>query len=992
MTDAPAQQGGQPSKAKVFISYSRKDIAFADRLDAALKARGFEPLIDRTDIYAFEEWWKRVEDLIVRADTIIFVLSPDAVKPDTVALKEVAFAASLNKRFAPIVFRPVQDKDVPEALARLNFIFFDDPAQFEKSADKLAEALNTDIGWIRRHTELGELARRWTSAKRPSGLLLRSPLLEEAERWIAARPSGAPAPTDETQGFIRQSRQAATRRRNILTGSLATGLLLALGLAALAFWQRGVAIEQRDKALLTQSRFLADLASQRTGNGDMGTAVSLALEALPGTRNGGERPYAPAAELALSTAWQHLQEVAVLGGHQSWVRSASFSPDGRRAVTASGDTTARIWDVQSRRTIAVLDHPRNFVFAASFSPDGSRVITGAGNIAQIWDASTGALLQTLSDTGSGLVETAAFSPKGDQVITASRDHTARIWTSTRDWNAAPGRVLILRGHADIVNNAAFSRDGGQIVSASRDNTARIWEAQTGKQLAVLQHANSVLSAAFSADGRRLITTSSDHTARIWDLESGKTLLVLQGHTDGVQGGAFSPDGRHVATASHDKTARIWDSETGRVIAVLSHDGGQMNSVAFSPDGSHLITASSDGTAHIWNVHAPETVTLLGGHNGDVREAIFSPDGRFVVSICNDRVARVWDITTGRLLNTFNVEPSFRPSISSDKLRILMGVGNETARIWDVEMGQEIAQVHVGPPRDALSGYVDASSLSPDGNRVAVAFGNSLKPAVQVVDVATGKEMLILTGHSNKVTDIRFSPDGRRVVTASYDNARIWDALTGKQLLALDGHTSSVKTAAFSPDGRRVITASNDNTARIWDAETGRTIAVLPHSAVVMSAAFSRDGKRVVTSSAIPDKAAQVWDAESGEPIMALYGHSDIVHGASFSPDGRRLGTASSDKTARIWEIFPTTQSLIESGKQAAPRCLTREQRKKAFLDPEPPAWCIELAKWPYDTQDWKDWLSFQRADANPPLPDAPDWQAWLAARKPGQAGGKAETH
>src|ERR1700736_4502873 len=133
------------SKAKVFISYSRKDIAFADRLDAALKTRGFEPLIDRTDIYAFEEWWKRVENLIVRADTIIFVLSPDAVRPDTVALKEVAFVASLNKRFAPIVFRPVQDKDVPEALARLNFIFFDDPAQFEKSADKLAETLNTDI-------------------------------------------------------------------------------------------------------------------------------------------------------------------------------------------------------------------------------------------------------------------------------------------------------------------------------------------------------------------------------------------------------------------------------------------------------------------------------------------------------------------------------------------------------------------------------------------------------------------------------------------------------------------------------------------------------------------------------------------------------------------------------------------------------------------------------------------------------------------------------
>src|ERR1700738_1490889 len=224
MVSDAVEENGHESKTKVFISYSRKDIAFADRLDAALRVRGFEPLIDRTDIYAFEEWWKRVEDLIVRADTIIFVLSPDAVNPATVALKEVAFAASLNKRFAPIVFRQVPDKDIPEALARLNFIFFDDPAQFEQSADKLAEALNTDISWIRQHTEFGEQARRWASAKSPNGLLLRSPALEQAEHWIAARPSGAPAPTEETQAFIRRSRQAATQRRNILTGSLGAGL------------------------------------------------------------------------------------------------------------------------------------------------------------------------------------------------------------------------------------------------------------------------------------------------------------------------------------------------------------------------------------------------------------------------------------------------------------------------------------------------------------------------------------------------------------------------------------------------------------------------------------------------------------------------------------------------------------------------------------------------------------------------------------------------
>ena len=78
-------------KAKIFISYSRRDMAFVDNLDEALKARGFEPLIDRAEIYAFEDWWKRLQALIAQADTVVFVLSPDAVASRE-ALKEVEYA------------------------------------------------------------------------------------------------------------------------------------------------------------------------------------------------------------------------------------------------------------------------------------------------------------------------------------------------------------------------------------------------------------------------------------------------------------------------------------------------------------------------------------------------------------------------------------------------------------------------------------------------------------------------------------------------------------------------------------------------------------------------------------------------------------------------------------------------------------------------------------------------------------------------------------
>jgi formylglycine-generating enzyme required for sulfatase activity len=230
---------GAGEKLKVFISYSRKDMVFADRLEAALKARGFEPLIDREEIYAFEDWWKRIQALITGADTIIFVLSPEAATSD-ICREEVEFAALLNKRFAPVVCKRVDDNAVPAPLRRFNYIFCDDDAQFEARINLLAEALETDIEWIRKHTEFGAIARKWEIAGSPGprGLLLRSPMLDEAERWLASRPPQGPEPTRITRAFIVESRRAATQQkvRALLTIAAVT---LVVGVLMGAWFERG---------------------------------------------------------------------------------------------------------------------------------------------------------------------------------------------------------------------------------------------------------------------------------------------------------------------------------------------------------------------------------------------------------------------------------------------------------------------------------------------------------------------------------------------------------------------------------------------------------------------------------------------------------------------------------------------------------------------------------------------------------------------------------
>ena len=122
-------------------------------------------------------------------------------------------------------------------------------------------------------------------------------------------------------------------------------------------------------------------------------------------------------------------------------------------------------------------------------------------------------------------------------------------------------------------------------------------------------------------------------------------------------------------------------------------------------------------------------------------------------------------------------------------------------------------------------------------------------------------------------------------SAIYDqSARVWDVATAREILRLSGHTDGLWSVAFSPDGTKIVTSSRDKTARIWDAQTGRELIQLSgHTEWVTSAAFSPDGRRLVTGSF--DTTAMIWDAGSGRKLLKLTGHSDRRFGESSGTGG-----------------------------------------------------------------------------------------------------------
>ncbi|MBW3709749.1 hypothetical protein DTB58_38995 [Streptomyces griseus] len=788
-------------------------------------------------------------------------------------------------------------------------------------------------GWLHRVTE--QRARHtWTGL---SADLLRGTDLAEGMDWSGQRS----LPTEITDYLTASERhqQAAVRRTRRLNSILVGLLALALIAAGLAVWQRQEAVaaehEAQSRQLAAQSEALIDIEPE--------LASLLAVHAYrTSPTDEAHASLLQAADLGLTS---------LLTGHLDQVDALAFGPDGRTLISASGDSAALTWDVESgeQRGKPMTGRTGRAVGGATvaLSPDGRTLAfdaSGSGSdefVVRLKDMASGEQRGELLTGEDGSVMSMAFSSDGKTLATGDFNDTVRLW------DVASGKPLRapLGGHSGWVTSLTFSPDGRTLASYGSDFTVRLWDVASGEQRGELPAGRvGSLSLAFSPDGQTLAGGSIGGKVRLWNWASGEQQEeLLTGKDDLLMSVAFSPDGQTLAAGNSDGVVRLWDvASASQRRELLTGQAGEVMSMMFSPDGGSLAAGSEDGTVRLWNlVTGEQQEELLTGEDGQVVSMALSPDRGSLAAGSEDGTVRLWNLTSGtgpaELLTGEGV-PVDAMAFSPDGRSLAVAWRGGPVRLLDKATGQARRV-----PLTGQAGEVVSLAFSPDGQTVALGGSDG---TVRLWDVTSGEPRAKFhMGRDDLVLSLAFSPDSRTLAAgrgertdfrssaarSGYGVVRLWDVASGQQLEELlMGDDDLVGSLAFSPDGRTLAAGSEDGTVRLWETASGDQQNELPTGTdkLVGSLAFSPDGRSLAATG--DNRAATLWDLASGQRRrVPLTTQTSKVVSLAFSPDGRTVASGGDDGMVRLWDMeLPGTTAAIEQICRALHRDFTQEERSQ----------------------------------------------------------------